>query len=81
MFSLLRSARVRMLDHKCSDIGSFRIRHTNGKVDTLAFLPGHHTSRYEFRLGGWLYLLPRPQFYQVLRDAGVDTTKMPENEH
>lgn len=81
LFDLLRSARVRLMDHKCADIGTFTIRYTNGKMDTLTFLPGHDINRYEFRFGHWLYLLPRPQLYQVLRDAGVDTTKMPETEH
>lgn len=81
LLRFLRSARVRLLDHKCADVGSFTIRYQNSKVDTLDFLPGHDVSRYEFRFGGGLYLLPRPQFYQVLRDAGVDTTKMPDTEH
>lgn len=80
LFALLRSARFGM-GHKCSDVGSFTIRYTNGKTDTLGLLPGHNPTRYEFRCGAWLYRLPRDRFYRVLRDAGVDTTKMPENEH
>jgi len=81
LLRFLRSARVRLLDHKCADVGSFTIRYQNSKVDALAFLPGHDMNRYEFRFGGGLYLLPRLQFYQVLRDVGVDTAKMPETEH
>lgn len=80
LFALLRSARFRM-DHKCADIGSFTVRYANGKTDTLAVLPGHDPTRYEFRFGGWLYRLPREQLFQVLRAAGVDSTKMPESEH
>lgn len=80
LFALLQSARLRM-DHKCANIGSFTIRYDNGKADVLAFLPGHDPSGYEFRFGNWLYRMPRDSFYQVLRDAGVDTTKMPESEH
>ena len=80
LLDLLRSARIHM-EHKCADIGVFTIRYTNGKTDTLNFLPGHDPTRYEFRFGGRLYRLPREHFYQVLREAGVDTTKMPESEH
>src|SRR6185436_6489033 len=80
LFALLRSARFRM-DHKCADIGSFTVRYANGKTDTLSVLPGHDPTGYEFRFGGWLYRLPRERLYQVLREAGVDTTKMPESEH
>ena len=80
LFALLHSARFR-IDHKCADIGSFTIRYTNGKTDTLAVLPGHDPTGYEFRYRGSLYRLPRERLYQVLRDAGVDTTKMPESEH
>ena len=80
LFALLRSARFRM-DHKCADIGSFTIRYANGKTDTLAVLPGHDPAAYEFRFGGRSYQMPREGLYQVLRDAGVDTTKMPESEH
>jgi hypothetical protein len=80
LLALLRSADFRM-DHKCADIGLFTIRYANGRTDTLAVLPGHDPTGYEFRYGGWLYRLPRERLYQVLRDAGVDTTKMPESEH
>jgi hypothetical protein len=80
LFALLCSARLRM-DHKCADIGSFTVRFANGRTDTLAVLPGHDLTGYEFRFGGWLYRLPRERLYQVLRDAGVNTTKMPESEH
>jgi hypothetical protein len=80
LFELLRSARLRM-DHKCSDIGSFTIRYSNGKTDALEFLPGHDPTGYEFRFNGWLYRLPRDRLYRVLREAGVDTTMIPENEH
>ena len=77
LFALLRSARFRM-DHKCAAIGSFTVRYADGRTDTLAVLPGHNPTGYEFRFGGWLYRLPKERLYQVLRDAGVDTTKMPE---
>ena len=80
LLALLRSARFR-IDHKCAHIGVLTIRYTNGKTDTLDFLPGHDPTGYEFRFGGWLYRLPRDRFYQVLREARVDTTKMPESEH
>jgi len=80
LFALLQSARFR-IDHKCAHIGSVTVRYANGKTDTLAVLPGHDPTGYEFRLGGWMYRLPRERLYQVLRDAGVDPTKMPESEH
>lgn len=80
LFAFLKTARVGM-DHKCADIGTFTIRYDNGKTDVLSFLPGHDPSRYEFRFSGWLYRLPREEFFQALQDAGVDATKMPESEH
>lgn len=80
LLEFLRSAQSHS-DHKCMDIGTFTIRYTNGKADTLAFLPGHDPTNYEFRFDGLLYRLPRERFYQILRDAGVDSTKMPESEH
>ncbi len=80
LFALLRSARSGT-DHKCDGIGSFTVRYTNGKTDTLGVLPGHDPTAYEFRFHGSLYQLPREQLYQVLREAGVDSTKMPESEH
>jgi|ERR1041384_251196 hypothetical protein len=80
LFRLLRSA-GRQEDHKCDDIGSFTIRYANGKTDALQFLPGHDPTGYEFRFGEKLYRLPRERLYQVLRDAGVDTAKIPVSEH
>lgn len=80
LLALLRSARPH-LDHKCGDVGSFRIHYTNGRMNNLAFLPGHDPASYEFRWGGGLYRIPRDRFYQVLREAGVDMTKMPASEH
>lgn len=80
LFALLRSARLRK-DHKCAAIGSFTVRYPNGKTDTLAVLPGHDLTGYEIRFDGWLYRLPRERLFQALRDAGVDTAKMPESEH
>jgi hypothetical protein len=80
VFELLRSARYRM-DHKCGDIGSFTVRYSSGKSDVLDFLPGHDPTAYEFRLNRSLYRVSRDRFYQVLRDAGVDTTNIPESEH
>jgi ferredoxin len=80
MLALLRSARDHA-DHKCADIGSFHIHYTNGRTDTLAMLPGHDPTGYEFRFGGRAYRVPRDQLYQALREAGVDATKMPQSEH
>lgn len=78
LFELLRSARC-VLGCKCIDVGSFTIRYPDGKTDTLAFLPGHDPTGYEFRDAVWQYRLPRNKFYQVLRDVGVDPTRMPVN--
>ena len=68
-------------DHKCMEIGSLTVRYNNGKTDRIRFLPGHDPERYEIRYGDWKYELPRKKFYQVLKDAGIDSTKMPVLEH
>ena len=78
--SFLGSAHIGS-DHKCADIGSFIIRYDDGGVDTLHVLPGHNPDRYEFRFDHNLYRVPRDKFYKVLKDAGVDSTKMPATEH
>ncbi len=80
LFTLLQAGRFRM-DHKCAEIGSFAIHYATGKTDTIDILPGHDDARYEFRFGHWLYHVPRDQFYQTLRDAGIDVSKMPQSEH
>ena len=80
LFELLRSARSHE-DHKCADIGSFTVRYANGKTDTLAVLPGHDPTRYEFRLSGHMYQISRESLFQVFQDAGIDTTKVPKSEH
>ncbi|MES2981758.1 MAG: hypothetical protein V4727_05530 [Verrucomicrobiota bacterium] len=80
VFNFLSSAH-RGSDHKCASIGSFEVHYADGKTDILSFLPGHDPEAYEFRFDGGLYLLPREQFFQTLRDAGVDSSKMPKSEH
>ncbi len=75
---LLRTARLSMDHCKCGDIGTLKIRYANGTTDTLRLLPGHDPDGYEFRFGMGLYRLPRECFFQMLRDVGVDTTKLSE---
>lgn len=78
---LLRSARLRMDLCKCGDIGALKIQYSTGETDTLRLLPGHDPASYEFRFGNGLYRLPRERFFHVLRDAGVDTKKLLEQNH
>jgi ferredoxin len=80
LLALLRSARDHT-DHQCADIGTMQIHYANGLTDTLTLLPGHDPARYEFRFARGAYHVPRDRFYQVLRDAGIDTTKVPQSEH
>ena len=80
LFDLLRRARVSK-EHKCLHIGSISIHFPDGQTDRLEVLPGHDTSRYEFRFGGRMYSLPREELYHALQAGGVDTSKMPETEH
>jgi hypothetical protein len=75
---LLRTARLRMDLCKCGDIGALKIQYPTGETDTLRLLPGHDPASYEFRFGNGLYRLPRERFFHVLRDVGVDTTKLSE---
>ena len=78
---LLRSARLRMDLCKCGDIGALKIQYSTGETDTLRLLPGHDPASYAFRFGNGLYRLPRERFFHVLRDAGVDTKKLSEQNH
>ena len=80
VFNFLKSARRRQ-NHKCGSIGTFEIQYADGKMDVLSILPGHDPAGYEFRFDKGLYQLPREEFFQTLRDAGVDSSKMPESEH
>jgi len=80
LFKLLQAGRFRM-DHKCAEIGSFTIHYPTGKTDAIDVLPGHDEASYEFRFGNWLYHVPRDRFYQILQDAGIDVSKIPQSEH
>jgi hypothetical protein len=80
IFKFLSSA-YRGSDHKCPSIGLIEIHYADGKIDTIEPLHGHDPEYIEFRFDDELYLLPREQFLQILRDAGVDTSKIPVSGH
>ncbi len=64
--------------HACPTLGWFAVLYDNGKSEMIHFLPGHDPNRYEIRCASGNFALSRQRFYQVLKDAGVDTTKIPE---
>lgn len=72
----LSSAR-KVAEHKCGQIGSFNVCYENGRTDTIDFLPGHSPLRYEIRYENRMYGLSRKKSAQILKDAGIDTTKIP----
>ena len=78
--SVLRVLRAGTIgkDHKCADVGFFKIRYVSGNTEIIKFLPGHDPKLYELRPGG---RLSRKEFYQTLQEAGVDTSKLPQSEH
>jgi hypothetical protein len=67
VFEFLSSAH-RGMDHKCASIGSIEIHYADGKMDAIEPLHGHDTEQIE-------------QFLQILRDAGVDMSKIPVSGH
>jgi len=58
-------------DHKCASIGTISF-HSESGTTTLEVLPGHDTGRYEFRLDGEMYSLPRSSYIDSLVAVGID---------
>ena len=58
-------------DHKCASIGTISFT-SDAETAELKVLPGHNTGRYEFRLDGELFILPRSSYIDSLVAAGID---------
>jgi hypothetical protein len=63
--------------HRCKSRGTLTIRYQNGEKEIIGFMPGHVSGYYEFRVGGH-YRLPKPEFYQAMKEAGIDAEQIPE---
>jgi hypothetical protein len=72
----LRSGRP-VRQHECAAAGSIETRFADGRTLSVAFGPGHESSRYEFGTDGHLYSVPRSQFLGALRAGGIDVEKIP----
>jgi len=66
------------IEHQCLTAGKITIHYSDGVSVQLGFLPGHHTSRYEFRYNGALYSMPRSQFLDVMQSVGVEKSQLPQ---
>lgn len=68
------------IPHMCKDRARFKIQYENGTVDYVDFMPGHDGPEFcEIRMGLGHYRLSRKELFEVLREAGVDTSKIPVN--
>ena len=65
-------------EHKCVNAGSLTFHYRDGQSLQLGILPGHHSSRYEFRYNHVLFSLPRSRFLEALQSAGIDISKVPQ---
>lgn len=66
------------MPHMCKARAHFRIHHENGKVDHVDFMPGHDGPDFcEIRMGLGHYRLSRKELFQILGEAGFDTSKIP----
>ena len=66
--------------HDSPEIGWFIVHYADGSTNQIYLLPGHNADRYGIRWGTGDFALSKKHFYAVLRDAGVDTTKIPDGE-
>ena len=76
LLALLNSARPRE-EHKCGEKGLIALHYVNGSTTILMILPGHDPAGYEFRSTYGLFGFSRERFFQILRHAGLDTSKVP----
>lgn len=67
-------------DHKCASIGTISFT-SEAETAELKILPGHNTERYEFRLDGELYVLPRSSYIDSLVAVGIDRDDIRLDEH
>ena len=58
-------------DHKCASIGTISFT-SEAETTALRILPGHDAEKYEFRIDGDLYVLPRSSYIDSLIAAGID---------
>ena len=76
IFSRARSCR----DHKCASIGTISFIAEAGTI-SLEVLPGHNADKYEFRVDGGIYQLPRESYIHSLVSAGIDRDDIRLDEH
>jgi hypothetical protein len=75
---MLRSGRPVRLLHSCAAAGRIETRFADGQTLTVAFGPGHESSRYEFGTEGRAYCVSRSQFLGSLSAGGIDVQKIPQ---
>ena len=67
------------IPHMCKHRVTFTIRYDDGTTDVVGYMPGHSgPESCEIEVGSY-YRLARTNLYQVMRDAGVDISKIPED--
>jgi len=59
-------------------IGELAFRYDDGKTNVVWMLPGMPQGYYTIYLGG-TFRMPSERFYQVLKDGGVDISKIPKD--
>jgi len=79
---------IRVLcDARKSDLGDspgmgwLMVHYPDGTTNQIHFLPGRNPESEGIRWGKHDFALSRKRFYDVLRQAGVDVTRIPEGEH
>jgi len=59
-------------------VGEFTFRYESGKTDVVWMLPGMPQGYYTIYLGG-TFRLPSERFYQLMKEGGVDVSKIPKD--
>ena len=75
----LRNARSSR-EHQCINFATMIFYYRDGQSVRFGLLPGHHSSRYEFRYNHLLYSMPRLRFFGALKAAGIDPKQISGNE-
>lgn len=64
--------------HKCANVGSLKLVYDNAPPVWMDLYPGHESGAYEIQgAEGQLFRIHRADFFEVLAEAGADTSRMP----